>query len=148
MAAMSRATRRIVVAHLTERRMTAQEIASELGVSVDTVRRDQREGAPPAPTPEPEPAAPAAAGLLLPDGLQLRLDLKVLTAAYEAQPEDVARFAIHQAARIVQRRMPSGSVSGSHVRPAGRADSGQQGGQGGRTVRTAVRTVQITEGEQ
>ncbi|MGA5339014.1 helix-turn-helix domain-containing protein [Streptomyces griseoincarnatus] len=137
---MSRATRRIVVAHLTERSMTPQEIASELGVSVDTVRRDQREGAPPAPAPEPEPAAPAAAGLLLPDGLQLRLDLGVLTAAYKAQPEDVARFAIHQAARIVQRRMPSGST----VRPAERPDTGQPI----RTVRTAVRTVQTTEGEQ
>ncbi|WP_158824635.1 helix-turn-helix domain-containing protein [Streptomyces sp. NRRL F-5527] len=137
MAAMSRATRRIVVAHLTERRMSAQEIASELGVSVDTVRRDQREGAPPAPAPEPEPAAPAAAGLLLPDGKQLRQDLKVLTAAYKAQPEDVARFAIHQAARIVQRRMPSGSA----VRPAERPDAGQQSGLSGSTVRpvSAVR---------
>ncbi|MER6111724.1 helix-turn-helix domain-containing protein [Streptomyces hirsutus] len=102
MAAMTRATRRIVVAHLTDRGMNPAEIASELGVSTDTVRRDLRDGAPPAPAPEPELAAPVAAGLLLPEGTQLRQDLNVLTAAFRAQPEDVARFAIHQAAEGVR----------------------------------------------
>ncbi|MEU3982531.1 helix-turn-helix domain-containing protein [Streptomyces sp. NPDC026672] len=68
---MSRATRRIVVAHLTDRGMPPGEIASELGVSVDTVRRDVREGAPPAPSIGPEPAAPVAAN---PDALVLPLD--------------------------------------------------------------------------
>ncbi|MFI1726890.1 helix-turn-helix domain-containing protein [Streptomyces sp. NPDC020489] len=101
---MSRATRRIVVAHLTSRGMTPTEIADELGVSDDTVRRDLREEPPPAPAPEPEPAAPIAAGLLLPESTQLRQNLSLLAAAYKAQPEDVAQFAIHQAARAVRAR--------------------------------------------
>ncbi|MCZ9353229.1 helix-turn-helix domain-containing protein [Streptomyces mutabilis] len=104
MAAMSRATRRIVVAHLTDRGMSPAEIASELGVSRDTVRRDLADAPPPAPVAEPEPAAPVAAGLLLPDGAQLQRNLAVLTAAYKgARPEDAARFAIHQAAQGVRR---------------------------------------------
>jgi hypothetical protein len=105
MAAMSRATRRIVVAHLTDRGMNPAHIADELGVSADTVRRDLRDGAPAAPVAEPAPAAPAAAGLLLPEGVQLRQDLNLLTAAYRAHsPEDAARFAIHQAAQAVRHR--------------------------------------------
>ncbi|MFC9050072.1 helix-turn-helix domain-containing protein [Streptomyces anthocyanicus] len=103
MAAMSRATRRIVVAHLTDRGMSPAEIASELGVSRDTVRRDLADAPPPAPPAEREPAAPVAAGLLLPDVVQLRKDLNILTAAYGARPEDAARFAIHQAATGVRR---------------------------------------------
>ncbi|WP_254395801.1 helix-turn-helix domain-containing protein [Streptomyces sp. AC512_CC834] len=99
---MSRATRRIVVAHLTEHGMNPADIAAELGVSPDTVRRDLRDGTPSAPAPVPEPAASVAAGLLLPDGVQLRQDLNVLTAAFRAQPEDAARFAIHQAAQGVR----------------------------------------------
>ncbi|MEU0343158.1 helix-turn-helix domain-containing protein [Streptomyces bobili] len=99
---MSRATRRIVVAHLTDRGMNPAEIAAELGVSGDTVRRDLREMPPPAPAPEPAPAAPVAAGLLLPESTQLRQDLSVLTAAFRAQPEDAARFAVHQAAEGVR----------------------------------------------
>jgi DNA-binding transcriptional ArsR family regulator len=104
MAAMSRATRRIIVAHLTDRGMTPSEIADELGVSGDTVRRDLREVPPPAPAPEPEFAAPVAAGLLLPESTQLRQNLNLLAAAYKAQPEDVARLAIHQAAQAVRVR--------------------------------------------
>ncbi|MFD7064410.1 helix-turn-helix domain-containing protein [Streptomyces sp. NPDC059906] len=103
MAAMSRATRRIVVTHLTDRGMSPAEIAAELGVSRDTVRRDLADAPPPAPVAEPEPAAPVAAGLLLPDGVQLQRNLAVLTAAYKARPEDAARFAIHQAAQSVRR---------------------------------------------
>ncbi|MEU2895233.1 helix-turn-helix domain-containing protein [Streptomyces sp. NPDC006967] len=102
MAALSRATRRIVVAHLTDRGMSPAEIAAELGVSTDTVRRDLRDGAPPAPSGEDEPAAPVAPGLLLPDEPQLRRNLAVLTDAYGARPEDAARFAIRQAARHVR----------------------------------------------
>lgn len=102
MAALSRATRRVIVAHLTDRGMSPQEIAAELAVSADTVRRDLRDGAPPAPAVADEPAAPVASGLLLPDGVQLRQDLNVLTAAYGARPEDAARFAVHQAARHVR----------------------------------------------
>ncbi|MEU3730304.1 helix-turn-helix domain-containing protein [Streptomyces sp. NPDC033538] len=104
MTAMSRATRRIVVAHLTDRGMSPADIASELGVSRDTVRRDLTAVPPPAPAAEPDPAPPVAAGLLLPEGKQLRQDLNILAAACRAQPEDVARFAIHQAAKSVRRR--------------------------------------------
>ena len=102
MAAMSRATRRIIVAHLTDHGMSPADIATELGVSRDTVRRDLTETPPPAPAPEPEPAPPVAAGLLLPDEPQLRRSLAVLTTAYGARPEDAARFAIWQAARHVR----------------------------------------------
>ncbi len=102
MAAMSRATRRLVVAHLTEHGMSPADIAAELGVSRDTVRRDLTETPPAAPAPKPEPAPPVAAGLLLPDEPQLLRNLAVLTDAYGARPEDAARFAIHQAARHVR----------------------------------------------
>jgi transposase len=92
---MSRATRRIVVAHLVQRGMSPADIAAELGVSRDTVRRDIAD----APAPEPAPAAPVeaapAAGLLLPESAQMRQNVNVLSAAYKARPEDVARFAIH-----------------------------------------------------
>lgn len=108
MAAMSRATRLVVVAHLTERGMNPAEIATELGVSRDTVRRDLTETPPPAPAPEPEPAAPGAPGLLLSESVQLRQDLNVLTAAFKAQPEAVAGFAIHQLARHVRARWQAG----------------------------------------
>ncbi|MEU9656717.1 helix-turn-helix domain-containing protein [Streptomyces chartreusis] len=99
---MSRATRRIVVAHLAERGMNPAEIAAELGVSRDTVRRDLAEAPPPAPAPEPEPAPPVAAGLLLPEHPQLADDLATLTAAFDARPEYAARFAIHQEAQRVR----------------------------------------------
>lgn len=104
MSAISRGTRRIVVAHLTDHGMTPAEIAAELGVSDDTVRRDIREWTPPAPAAEPEDAAPPAHGLLLPESPQLRQDLNVLSAAFKAQPEDAARFAISQLARHVRAR--------------------------------------------
>ncbi|MEV8065274.1 helix-turn-helix domain-containing protein [Streptomyces sp. NPDC085995] len=117
---MSRATRRIIVAHLSDRGMSPAEIAAELGVSRDTVRRDLADAPPPAPAPEPEPAPPVAAGLLLPDGVKLRADLDVLTAAYKAaRPEDAARFAIHQAAAGVRRywlaRAGAGQQTGGKV---------------------------------
>lgn len=68
MAALSRATRRIVVAHLTVRGMKPAEIASELDVSADTVRRDL-DATPAAAT--PDPATPSAPDV---DTLTLRLD--------------------------------------------------------------------------
>ncbi|WP_405841595.1 hypothetical protein [Streptomyces sp. NBC_01518] len=105
MTALSRATRRIVVAHLTEHGMSPAEIASELEVSGDTVRRDLREGTPPVPEADPEVAAAPAPGLLLPESTQLRQDLNLLAASYKAQREDVARFAIHVAAEAIRRRM-------------------------------------------
>ncbi|WP_369222455.1 winged helix-turn-helix domain-containing protein [Streptomyces sp. R39] len=136
MAAMSRATRRIIVMHLMRNRMSIQEIASELGVSPDTVRRDAAAAEQDAPQdtqdaqhlrrldPVPvapqvgaartlahdgqdaamgtRPARPEASGLLLPESEQMGQDLAVLCAVYNARPEDVARFAIHQAARGVR----------------------------------------------
>ncbi|MGC9543598.1 helix-turn-helix domain-containing protein [Streptomyces sp. UG1] len=104
---MSRATRRIVVAHLADRGMNPAQIASELGVSRDTVRRDLAETPPPAPAAAPDPAAPAAAGLLLPESTQLRQDVAVLTAQFRGEPEDVARFAIHQLAQHIRARRQS-----------------------------------------
>ncbi|WP_019072411.1 helix-turn-helix domain-containing protein [Streptomyces hokutonensis] len=105
MSTLSRDTRRIVVAHLTARGMIPAEIASELGVSRDTVRRDLAETPPQAPAPADPVAAPPAPGLLLPESTQLRQDLNVLAAAYKAQREDVARSAIHQAAQAVRARV-------------------------------------------
>ncbi|WP_406457076.1 hypothetical protein OH768_24845 [Streptomyces sp. NBC_01622] len=102
---MSRATRRIVVAHLTEHGMNPAEIASELEVSADTVRRDLREAPPAVVTETVTAAPPPAPGLLLPESTQLRQDLNLLAASYRAQSEDVARFAIHVAAEAIRRRM-------------------------------------------
>ena len=104
MAAMSRATRRIVVAHLTEHGMNPVDIASELDVSADTVRRDIREWTPATVAQTDTVAAPPAPGLLLPESTQLRQDLNILTTAFRAQPEDAARFAIHQLAEQVRAR--------------------------------------------
>ncbi|MCX4973165.1 helix-turn-helix domain-containing protein [Streptomyces sp. NBC_00620] len=99
---MSVGTRRILVAHLAERRMSVPEIASELGVSKETVRRDLH-NPPPAVEPETPPdVAPPAPGLVLPESKQLRQDLNVLTTAFRGKPEDVARFAIHQAAQPIR----------------------------------------------
>lgn len=104
MSSLSRDTRRIIVAHLTDRGMIPAEIASELGVSRDTVRRDMEICVAQQAT-QTEPAAvPPAPGLLLPDSPQLRQDLNVLTTAFKAQPEDAARFAVSQLARHVRAR--------------------------------------------
>ena len=105
MAAMSRATRRLVVAHLTEHGMNPVDIASELEVSADTVRRDIREAPPATVTQTDIVAAAPAPGLLLPESTQLRQDLNLLAASYKAQREDVAKFAIHVAAEGIRRRM-------------------------------------------
>ncbi|MEV6546410.1 hypothetical protein [Streptomyces sp. NPDC051665] len=104
MTALSRATRRIVVAHLTDRGMNPAEIAGELEVSADTVRRDLREAPPATVAQTATVAASPAAGLLLPESTQLRQDLNILTTAFRAQPEDAARFAIHQLAAQVRAR--------------------------------------------
>lgn len=105
MSTLSRDTRRIVVAHLAARGMIPAEIAAELGVSRDTVRRDLAETPPQAPAPADPVAAPPAPGLLLPESTQLRQDLNLLAAAFRGQREDVARFAIHQVAEGIRRRM-------------------------------------------
>jgi hypothetical protein len=101
---MSRATRRIVVAHLTDCGMNPADVASELGVSADTVRRDLAA----APAREPEPAAPDAAPpahvLLLPDDPQLRRNLTVLATAHRASAEEAVRGIIDRAADHVRHR--------------------------------------------
>ncbi|KUN95430.1 helix-turn-helix domain-containing protein [Streptomyces caeruleatus] len=110
MAAMSREVRRIVVAHLTERRMDPAQIAAELGVSRETVRRDLL---------NPPPPAPAAAGPDVADGedLVLRLDEPLresLTVLREvcsgpdtvAQRVAAARAAIHATADSIRERPP------------------------------------------
>lgn len=106
MAAMTRETRRIVVAHLTERRMPLADIADELGVSIDTVRRDLTKPPEPAPTDATEDAAPDAAppapALALADEPQLRKDLNVLAAAHKMPAEDAVRTLIHAAAEDVR----------------------------------------------
>ncbi|MFJ4829869.1 DeoR family transcriptional regulator [Streptomyces sp. NPDC088747] len=113
---MSRATRLIVVAHLTERHMTVPEIAAELGVSKETVRRDLH-NPPPAAEPETPPNVapdeppvsadprPGPEGVTLPPSEQLGKDLRLLAASYKGQPEDIARLLIHQAAEAVRTRM-------------------------------------------
>lgn len=105
MAAMSRETRRIVVAHLTDRGMNPADIADELGVSRETVRRDLHSVETPNRGDTPTVETPDVAGLLLPESTQLRQDLNLLAASYKAQREDVARFAIHQAAEAIRGRM-------------------------------------------
>jgi hypothetical protein len=102
MAAMSREVRRIVVAHLAERLMDPAQIAAELGVSRETVRRDLQ---------NPPPPAPAAVGPDVEGGevLVLRLDepLHISLATLrevcngpdtEAQNVAAARAAIHATA--------------------------------------------------
>ncbi|GHC26925.1 MULTISPECIES: winged helix-turn-helix domain-containing protein [Streptomyces rochei group] len=152
MTAMSRATRRVIVAHLTDRGMSPAEIASELGVSRDTVRRDLTETSPPAPAPEPEPAPSVAPGLLVPLRPDFRTDLALLVDAYRAEkPEDVVRFVVHRAARSVRarvRRSADSGLSGSGVRtgqqqhdgpPSGRLSGSS--GESGSPVRPLSGTV-------
>jgi DNA-binding FadR family transcriptional regulator len=116
---LSRDTRRIVVAHLTDRGMTPAAIAAELGVSRDTVRRDMEICiAPQATQTEPVAALPAP-GLLLAESTQLRQDLNVLTTAFKAQPEDAARLAIHQLARHVRARWQA-RIDGADARQEAR----------------------------
>jgi AraC-like DNA-binding protein len=101
---MSRATRRIVVAHLTEHGMNPAQIAAELHVSRDTVRRDLDATGEFSPVPETESAEPPAPCLLLTETTQLRQDLNLLAAAFRAQREDAACFGIHVAAEGIRRR--------------------------------------------
>lgn len=106
MAAMTRATRRVVVACLNGRRMPLADIAVELGVSLDTVRRDLAKPPEPASADATEDAAPDAAlpapALALADEPQLRQDLNVLAAAHKMPAEDAVRTLIHAAAEDVR----------------------------------------------
>lgn len=105
MAAMSRATRRIIVVHLTERGMNPAEIASELEVSRDTVRRDLADAPQPTPAESTPVAAPDAPGLHLAEDAQLRKDLNILAASYKAPAEVVARDLLHHEAEIIRDRV-------------------------------------------
>ncbi|MFE7273024.1 helix-turn-helix domain-containing protein [Streptomyces sp. NPDC057623] len=58
---MSRATRQIVVVHLADRGMSPTEIADELGVSRETVRRDLNSTPPPVASDEAAETAPDVA---------------------------------------------------------------------------------------
>lgn len=112
---MSRATRQIVVAHLTERGMDPTAIAAELGVSRETVRRDLLNPPPPLSPTGGTVEAPDVAG---PEVLTLRLDeplhtsLAVLRtvcngADNEAQNVAAARAAIHAMADTIRERTPA-----------------------------------------
>lgn len=112
---MSRDTRRVLVAHLTERNMDPTAIAAELGVSRETVRRDLLNPPPLAPAAAgPDVAADAAPG----DTLVLRLDKPLHTslailrevcngADNEAQNVAAARAAIHAMADTIRERTPA-----------------------------------------
>ncbi|MFF3460991.1 helix-turn-helix domain-containing protein [Streptomyces sp. NPDC001984] len=102
---MSVGTRRILVAHLTDRGMNPQEIADELDVSRETVRRDLHN---PPPTQAPEPAAdvpPAEDELRLPASPQLGQDLRLITASYKRPAEDVAAELLHAHAETIRARV-------------------------------------------
>lgn len=106
---MSRATRQIVVAHLTDRGMSPGEIADELGVSRETVRRDLHNTPPPTalePAPDEAPAvAPGEEGLHLPPSLQLGQDLRLLAASHKGPKEAVAEQLLHDKAEEIRARM-------------------------------------------
>ncbi|MFJ9217868.1 helix-turn-helix domain-containing protein [Streptomyces sp. NPDC102383] len=98
--------RRVIVAHLTDRHMSVAEIADELGVSRETVRRD-RLNPPPATEAEPpedeagveRPLAFVARtgpeGLSLPPSDQLGHDLRRIAWVHKRPAEDVVAELIH-----------------------------------------------------
>ncbi|MGW0163643.1 helix-turn-helix domain-containing protein [Streptomyces sp. NPDC003343] len=108
---MSRATRRIVVAHLASRGMPLPQIASELGVSRDTVRRDL-DAAPLTPAMDAAPDAQDVDTLALPLDEPLRMRLAVLRAVHggadtEAQNRAVVRAAVCATAdAVIEARRP------------------------------------------
>ncbi|MCI3240272.1 sigma factor-like helix-turn-helix DNA-binding protein [Streptomyces spinosisporus] len=86
---MSRDTRILIVACLTGHGMTLPEIASELGVSKETVRRDLQN----APAPEPPPVAADAVpdnALVLPLDEPLSEALRVLRSVHNG-PDTAAQ---------------------------------------------------------
>ncbi|MCX4972195.1 hypothetical protein [Streptomyces sp. NBC_00620] len=116
MSELSRELRQVLVRHLVDAGRNATEIAAELGISRHTARRDMETvvtemvttAAPDAPADERPVSAdprPGPEGVTLPPSDQLGKDLRLLAASYKGQPEDVARFAIHQAAEAVRARM-------------------------------------------
>ena len=96
MSTLSRATRQLVVAHLSGRGMNPQEIAAELGVSRETVRRDLHNA---------EPAASTGAGTDVAAGVlvlcldePLRVALAVLRGRLGAPDTVVQNVAAARAA--------------------------------------------------
>ncbi|WP_420035062.1 DeoR family transcriptional regulator [Streptomyces sp. cg28] len=103
MSGMSRGVRQNVVSFLADRNMPVRDIADELGVSPETVRRDLH-NRPPAAEEEPAPdEAPDEApglrtgpeGLILPASLTLGQDLRLIASAHRRPAEDVAEELIH-----------------------------------------------------
>lgn len=84
--------------------MNPADIAAELGVSRDTVRRDMDAGVSSETPTEAEPAAPPAPGLLLAEDPQLRRNLAVIAAAHRAPAEDIVRGFIDQHAEAIRAR--------------------------------------------
>ncbi|MGW4388221.1 HTH domain-containing protein [Streptomyces sp. NPDC004685] len=123
MSALSVEVRRIVVAHLTDRHMSAAQIATELGVSRETVRRDLL-NRPPAAEPDtasdeaPDEAAPepqtasnepftvrtGPEGLTLAPSLKLGQDLRIIAASHKRPAEDVAEDLLHWHAERIRAR--------------------------------------------
>ncbi|WP_030185598.1 helix-turn-helix domain-containing protein [Streptomyces sp. NRRL S-813] len=104
MSALSREVRRIIFARLTDRGMNAADIADELGVSRETVRRDLHNAPPPT---APEPAAdvaPGEHGLSLPASVQLGKNLRIIAASHKRPAEAVAEELVHQHAEAIRAR--------------------------------------------
>jgi Zn-dependent peptidase ImmA (M78 family) len=101
--------RRDRVRQLHDDGRSLRDIAAELGVSKDTVRRDLYA------LKKATQAAPAAL-LLAVDG-QLRKDLNLLTVSYRAPAEDVARYLLHEAAEEIRRRVAARFAAGIGPRP-------------------------------
>lgn len=113
----------MIVADLTARHMSAAQIADELGVSRETVRRDLH-NPPPAveavPVPDVAPdVAPRVAfgaqGLTLPASLRLGQDLRLLATVHKRSAEDVAEELIHQQAEKVRDRWRANMAAATEV---------------------------------
>ncbi|MGI5406624.1 helix-turn-helix domain-containing protein [Streptomyces chartreusis] len=112
---MTRATRQIVVAHLAERGMDPATIASELGVSCETVCRDLTNPPSPLPAAESTEVAPVVADaevLVLRLDEALRASLALLRGVCNGPDNEVqnvaaARAAIHATADHFRERTPT-----------------------------------------
>ncbi|MGW9029130.1 helix-turn-helix domain-containing protein [Streptomyces sp. NPDC055722] len=103
---MSRTTtRRLVVAHLTDRGMSPQKIADELEVSRETVRRDLLNAPPVEAANEAPDVAAEEPGLCIPHDAQLGPDTRLVAASYKAPAESVARKLLHLEAEAIRARV-------------------------------------------
>lgn len=112
MAGMSRATRGLIVACLIGRGMNPAEIASELGVSRETVRRDLHNPPPTGDVDEVADVAPGEEGLRLPVDAQLGQDLRLLAASYKAPPESVVRTLLSREAEAIRAKVRARGAAG------------------------------------